>query len=72
MDAEEVERFARPLLTRANDPDRAAETAWLLAYHLQRSGRSGESANRRRSSWMLWRGRVSARHGGLGCTPARP
>ncbi|HEV2372152.1 MAG TPA: LuxR C-terminal-related transcriptional regulator [Streptosporangiaceae bacterium] len=41
---EEVERVARPLLASTTDPDRAAETAWLLAYTLSRTGRGEEAA----------------------------
>ncbi len=39
----EVEWIARPLLARTTNPDRAAETAWLLADTLRRAGRPGDA-----------------------------
>jgi DNA-binding CsgD family transcriptional regulator len=41
---DEVERVARPLLTRTTDPDRAGDVAWLLACTLTLTGRPAEAA----------------------------
>jgi DNA-binding CsgD family transcriptional regulator/tetratricopeptide (TPR) repeat protein len=42
---EDVERVARPLLERTSDPDRAAETAWHLAYTRQQRGQIAEAVS---------------------------
>jgi DNA-binding CsgD family transcriptional regulator len=40
----EVERAGRQVLARTQDPDRAAQVAWLVAYTLVRTGRGAEAA----------------------------
>jgi len=66
VEDEEVERVAGPLLARTHDPGRAAETAWLLAYSLARTGRGDESAAvveaalARPATSQVWQARLRA------------
>lgn len=45
LNDEEVERVGRKLLACTHDPDRAAETTWLVAYTVMRTARPADAAS---------------------------